>query len=110
MVKKIIYVDIDDTICNTPYINNSILEKDYINSTPIYENIEFINKLYDDGHYVIYWTARGTVTKKDWRIVTENQFKKWNVKYHELKFGKPYYDLFIDDKNINAKDLKNIAL
>ena len=39
----------------------------------------------------------------DWRDVTEKQFSKWGVKYHELKFGKPNYDLFIDDKNIGSE-------
>ena len=26
----------------------------------------------------------------------------WGCKFHELKMGKPNYDLFIDDKNINC--------
>ena len=25
---------------------------------------------------------------------------KWKVKYHELIFGKPSYDIYIDDKSI----------
>ena len=40
----------------------------------------------------------------NWIHLTENQFDKWGVKYHELKFGKPSYDIFIDDKNMNTKD------
>ena len=55
----------------------------------------------------MYWTARGTTTGLDWRKVTEEQFLKWGVKYHELKFGKPNYDLFIDDKNINSERFFN---
>jgi hypothetical protein len=43
----------------------------------------------------------------DWREVTEKQFSKWGVKYHELKFGKPNYDLFIDDKNIGSERFFN---
>lgn len=94
----IIYIDIDDTICHSPN------KPDYTISYPIVENITKANRLYDDGHTIVYWTARGTVTGKDWRQQTEQQFKDWGVKYHELKFGKPYYDLFIDDKNTNVKD------
>lgn len=94
----IIYIDIDDTICTSPN------KPDYNNSFPIQENIDKANKLYDAGHTIIYWTARGTVSGKDWREVTEKQFASWGVKYHEIKFGKPYYDLFIDDKNMNVKD------
>ena len=92
----LIYVDIDETICQTPSSRN------YIDAIPINENIEKINKLYDSGHLIYYWTARGTVTSKDWRQVTEKQFKEWGVKYHKLKFGKPAFDLFIDDKALNS--------
>ena len=35
---------------------------------------------------------------------TKNQLLKWGVKYHELKMGKPSYDLYIDDKSVNVDD------
>lgn len=91
-----IYVDIDETICRSP------IDGDYSLAIPLVDHIRKINKLYDDGHHIVYWTARGTVTGIDWRPITEKQFLKWGVKCHELKFGKPAYDLFIDDKNINS--------
>ena len=94
----VIYIDIDETICNSPN------KPDYKDSTPIKENIKKANKLYDEGNIIIYWTARGTVTGMDWSDLTKKQFKEWGVKYHDLKFGKPYYDLFIDDKNMNTKN------
>lgn len=93
----VIYVDIDETICHYEG------ERNYADAIPLEQNIQKINDLYDDGNTIIYWTARGTVTGIDWREVTENQFRKWGVKYHDLKFGKPAYDLFIDDKNINSE-------
>lgn len=93
----IIYVDIDETICLTAS------DRNYANAKPLKERIAKINKLYDEGNTIIYWTARGTGTGINWQDVTEKQFKKWNVKYHELKFQKPIYDLFIDDKNINSE-------
>ena len=92
----IIYVDIDETICTSPD------NRDYSFARPIKENIQAINSLYDDGATIVYWTARGTVTGIDWRGVTEKQFEEWGVKCHDLKFQKPAYDLFIDDKNINS--------
>ena len=92
----IIYVDIDETICTSPENRN------YAEATPIADNITKINELYDAGNTIIYWTARGTVTGIDWREITEKQFESWGVKYHNLKFGKPAYDLFIDDKNISS--------
>ena len=98
--KKTIYIDIDETICVTPE------DRDYTKSSPILENIKKANALFEEGNKIVYWTARGTVTGLDWSNVTIEQFKKWGVKYHDLKFGKPYYDLFIDDKNMNTKDWK----
>ena len=96
----IYYVDIDDTIC----IRSDHTDLNYENSKPIKERIEFINQLYDDGHTIVYWTARGTGTGIDWSETTQRQFSDWGVKYHELRFGKPIYDLFIDDKNINSEN------
>ena len=56
------------------------------------------------GNTIVYWTARGTLSGVDWKSKTELQLKEWGVKYHELKFCKPAYDLFICDKAINVKD------
>ena len=93
----LIYVDIDNTICVTE-------GTDYNDVKPMPERIEKINKLYDEGNTIVYWTARGSVTGIDHQELTKKQFKEWGVKYHELKFGKPPYDLFIDDKNINSEN------
>lgn len=93
----IIYVDIDETICTSPE------DRDYSKAIPIKKHINKINKMYEDGNRIVYWTARGTGSGIDWRKVTEKQFLDWGVKYHELRFGKPIYDLFIDDKNINTE-------
>lgn len=100
----IIYIDIDDTICTSPD------KFDYSQSIPIVENINKANALYDQGHTIIYWTARGTLTGKDWSETTKQQFEKWKVKYHNLLFGKPYYDVFIDDKNINTLDFNRFFI
>ena len=38
--------------------------------------------------------------KKQGYKFTKIQLKKWKLKYHELIFGKPSYDIYIDDKSI----------
>ena len=86
-------IDIDGTIC----IEEGPVEK----RIPIPERISYINKLYDEGHYIVYWTARGSGSGIDWYDITKDQLKAWGVKYHELRLGKPIYDLFIDDKAMN---------
>jgi hypothetical protein len=93
----IVYVDIDDTICETR-------GTDYASAVPIARAIDKVNSMYDEGHTIVYWTARGSLTGIDWRELTESQLKKWGARYTELKLGKPAYDIFIDDKNINSRD------
>ena len=93
----IYYVDIDETICTSPE------SRDYSMAIPLQDRISIINELYDSGNTIIYWTARGTGTGIDWSEITKKQFEEWGVKYNDLKFGKPVYDLFIDDKNINSE-------
>ena len=93
----VIYVDIDETICE--YENYT---RDYSKAIPIVDNIKKINGLYDKGHIIVYWTARGSGTGIDWTEVTHNQLNKWGAKFTEVRLGKPYYDLFIDDKAINT--------
>jgi|TARA_S200002703_G_scaffold139630_1_gene130394 hypothetical protein len=93
----IIFVDIDETICKTPQ------GLDYSEAVPIPSRISKINKLYEQGDTIVYWTARGTETGIDWSGVTLKQFESWGVKYTSLKFGKPAYDLFIDDKNVESR-------
>ncbi len=92
-----IYVDVDDTICVTNGMN-------YPDSKPITENIERVNKLYDEGHHIVYWTARGQKSGLDWAELTASQLQAWGAKYHELKLTKPPYDVFIDDKVVNSRD------
>lgn len=78
---------------------------DYENSKPIVHRIEEINALFKKGHTINYWTARGALSGEDLHNLTKSQLETWGAKYHELILGKPYYDLFIDDKNQNASIL-----
>ena len=93
----IYYVDIDETICKYPAVRK------YELAEPIHENISKINQLYENGDTVVYWTARGSTTGIDWTELTYKQLKDWGTKYHELKLGKPHYDVFICDKAINSE-------
>ena len=85
-----IFVDIDETICFYPK------KREYELALPIKERIVHINKLYDEGNKIVYWTARGAVTKIDWTDLTIFQLNSWGAKYHELKMNhKPFYYLLI---------------
>lgn len=99
-------VDIDGTIC----IPGGTEETRYTGATPILERINEINKLYKDGNYIVYMTARGMGRFKNSRILsykefydfTYSQLKGWGCEFHELHFGKPNADCYIDDRGINA--------
>ena len=93
----IIYVDIDNTICKTVHTN-------YSTATPLLDKIMKINSLYDQGHTIVYWTARGAKSKIDYYNLSYNQLIAWGVKFHQLLCNKPAYDLFIDDKTLSSID------
>jgi len=100
-------IDIDGTICRHKYT-----ESLYECGIPIKERIDFLNKLYNDGHHIIYFTARGMgrysnnaeLAEKEFRGLTERQLKEWGCKYHELFLGKPAGDIYIDDKGIKDEE------
>lgn len=89
--------DVDGTICTNT-------EGKYEEAIPYPEVIEKVNKLFEEGNTIYFFTARGATTGIDWRKTTEVQFQDWKVKYHKLFFGKPNADLYVDDKCINIKD------
>jgi len=91
--------DYDNVICDTE-------GTDYENAVPKEENIRKINALYYGGCHITIFTGRGSVSGIDWRSLTEKQLSVWGVNYHELIFGKPNYDIFIDDKAWNVREFE----
>ncbi|MEK7382394.1 MAG: hypothetical protein AAB262_03815 [Elusimicrobiota bacterium] len=89
--------DIDGTLCTNT-------EGDYESALPVPATIARVNTLFEAKHRVLLYTARGSTTGIDWRATTERQMRDWGVRYHELYFGKPTADLYIDDKAVNIKD------
>lgn len=107
--KKIFCFDIDNTICYTKKSN-------YHSSKPIKDMITIINSLFLNGHKIKIFTARHMGRNKDdskkisvnVKLKTKKQLKMWGVKYHELIFGKPSYDIIVDDKSILYNKKKTI--
>ena len=108
--KKIVLVDIDETVAFYSGVRK------YNLAEPNKENIAKINKLYDNGWYVIYWTARGGSerSKREGRCYydfTWKQLESWGCKFHDLSTGskgkyiKPAFDLVIDDKAKRIEEL-----
>jgi len=108
--KKIIYVDVDGTICtagNIPHEEFKDIPSDYSGAKPFASRIEYINSLYDDEkHTIIYWTARGCKSGEIDALydLTKKQLKEWGAKHHDLQVGnKPHFDMYICDKSYNSE-------
>ena len=90
------YVDVDGTLCKTDGL-------DYENATPIQSRIDKVNQLYDSGHTITVYTARGSRSslRNYVKELTSKQLREWGVKHNYLSVGeKPAYDYLIDDRNI----------
>ena len=97
-----VFVDIDETIC----FYDGVDRLGYKNAIPNEKNIAKINKLYDEGHEITYWTARGSYSGIDYLELTANQLDEWGCQYHELSVGeKPNYDLLISDRTKRIEEL-----
>jgi hypothetical protein len=101
-MSKRIYVDIDETIC----FYEGVDRLGYKNAIPDEDNIEKINKLYDEGNIITYYTGRGTTSKINYYNLTKQQLDHWGCKYHKLSVGeKPDYDLLICDKTKRIEEI-----
>lgn len=88
----IFVIDLDGTLCETK-------EGDYGNCVPDEDRIERVRELEREGHTIVVSTARGPM----WEDFTKRQLLDWGVPFHVLSVGaKPYGDIYVDDKAINA--------
>jgi len=112
--KKIIAFDLDDTLCTRPVDIEHLGVDKYIQCEPIPEMIKMSNALYDNGHTIYIYTARGmSIFNGNVSLIynmlyelTLHSLQKWGVKHHGLFMGKLNYDIFIDDKAIPLKNIK----
>lgn len=102
--------DIDNTIT----IWND--DRDYENFEPDLEMVEMINSLYDQGHHITLFTARGMSSVGSdaiSRVIIPplvKNLEKIKLKYHQLITHKPVYDWIIDDKAMNPREFKDAFL
>lgn len=95
-------VDIDGIIAGI------VPNNEYSKARPIRKNIAIINRIYKHGNRIILFTARGSITGKNWEYLTKKQLSSWGVRYHKLLFGKPAADYYIDDRMISLNELASI--
>ena len=80
---KTFIVDIDGTICTQNHFKNG--KRDYVQAKPMKNRIKIINKLFEEGNEIHYWTARGSLTGIDHLELTTNQLKEWGCKWWNLE-------------------------
>lgn len=85
--------DIDGTICTNT-------DGDYHLAEPYLDRIKVIVDLQAMGHTVIFHTARGSTTGRDWGEFTVNQLKSWGLDNPVVYLGKPYAEVYVDDKAV----------
>lgn len=99
--------DLDNTLVTWPNVY-----KDYSTVERIERIAQFSAHLKQHGHEVVICTARNTVTcghnvgkvLKNVGLTTLESLRQLGIDYDEIHFGKPYGDLYIDDKAFNAYD------
>jgi hypothetical protein len=109
--ETVLCFDLDGVICKT--FNNN-----YLKSIPIKKNINFINYLFKKKFIIKIFTARGMGSsnenirnaKRKFYNFTIKQLKLWKLNYHKLIFGKPSYDIMVDDKSLFFKKNWNLFL
>lgn len=96
---KSFLIDIDGTICDD--IPNEEPER-MITASVYQDALETINRWFDEGHEITFFTAR-TLEHKD---VTEEWLQKHGFRYHGVIYGKPRYNgkayHWIDNRPVKA--------
>jgi len=96
--------DLDNTLVTYPHFSG-----DYTTVLPIQPMIDLARKMKSDGHCIIIHTARRMKTHaynvgavcRDIGKITFDTLEKFEIPYDELIFGKPYADIYIDDRAVN---------
>jgi uncharacterized HAD superfamily protein len=100
MSKKIFLIDIDGTVCDDIKNEDSHL---YADAAPIEGAKDIINKWFDEGHHITFFTAR---LSKD-KVVTEKWLDDNGFNYHGLVTDKPRINdgeeyCWIDNRKVRA--------
>ena len=89
-------IDIDGVICSKGHGGK------YTFAQPNHGVIEKINKLVNNLHKIILFTARTQAksdhTEEEIKTLTVMQLHDWGVKYHDINWTKPESDFIVDDK------------
>jgi hypothetical protein len=105
--KLTIAIDVDGTVAHSADIDFSKVDKDpeeLMKAMPRKEAVKAVQKLYKDGHKIVFHTSRPMRNKK----MTAKWLKKHKFPYHHLEMEKFVAHVYIDDRAINGCDWKKV--
>ena len=97
--------DLDHTL-----VTAAMVAGDYSTCKPLEENVACLRALHAQGHTIIIFTDRRMHTHNgnvgavvaDIGATTIASLQALNIPYHELCFGKPHADFYVDDLAVSA--------
>jgi len=81
-------IDIDGTVLTQQ------APGEYEKAMPIEGAVKGVNKLYDEGNQIVFYTSRNY----KYMQITIKQLREFGFKFHHVCFGKPHADRIIDDR------------
>jgi capsule biosynthesis phosphatase len=101
-------IDVDDTLCKSN-------GRDYKSAKLIEPTAARLRTLHSEGHTIILYTARGMLSCNGNARLIEDTVRptlvQWlwdnRVPYKTLVMGKPYADVYVDDKGMSLEDFQS---
>ena len=113
--EKVIVMDIDGTLCEI-----KSKEQSYLDVTPKFNILEKLNKMKQEGFYIILYTSRqmrtydgniGKINANTGKILFQ-WLEKYNIPFDEIYFGKPWCGkngFYVDDKAIRPSEFAKLS-
>ncbi|MBM6876118.1 capsular biosynthesis protein [Fusobacterium mortiferum] len=113
--EKVIVMDIDGTLCEI-----KSKEQSYLDIIPKFNILEKLNKMKQEGFYIILYTSRqmrtydgniGKINANTGKILFQ-WLEKYNIPFDEIYFGKPWCGkngFYVDDKAIRPSEFAKLS-
>lgn len=113
--EKVIVMDIDGTLCEI-----KSKEQSYLDVIPKFNVLEKLNKMKQEGFYIILYTSRqmrtydgniGKINANTGKILFQ-WLEKYDIPFDEIYFGKPWCGkngFYVDDKAIRPSEFAKLS-
>lgn len=113
--EKVIVMDIDGTLCEI-----KSKEQSYLDVIPKFNILEKLNKMKQEGFYIILYTSRqmrtydgniGKINANTGKILFQ-WLEKYDIPFDEIYFGKPWCGkngFYVDDKAIRPSEFVKLS-